>query len=497
MYPQAIHSWNTFREGAEGFTLDDGSLIMEAPIERIFYTSLTNAGTESCDEADEQYVLLQILDQTLRKAGIVNSMKKRTRNHGKMDFCVMKDKDNISIVCECKSTHNLLLPMTADECTATYNHAYAHGVRHGIRSIEWSNVAHPIGQLLRYMVDIQHRLGALTSGTRTYFVKIQGPDDTSVSAYATRVQGLGGTTYQVSNNTPGKKLKVNDAVISSFGQKDRRNDVSSSTTDNSQGKVLADCNVDSDLTVYISDAWFVGEANYLRAWAYMNTLHETTVQPWKNPTSWIKSTNEEGGSTPNQWPKMPSDINSSVKSSSPSDVRHSDDDYSGGSAVKGCNMVYNNPMYQNALEHVPIDEIKILDVVGEGRNGVCYKVKWKGVECAMKQFDIGRDGDFSFKREIQAYMLLQKAWGILVPQPMFISETFSGGTVFLGLQLGHESTNIDDLPKFDYVLKQLEKEFGIQHNDAECGRNMLIITDADGAERVVAIDFEDWDEVQH
>jgi hypothetical protein len=115
----------------------------------------------------------------------------------------------------------------------------------------------------------------------------------------------------------------------------------------------------------------------------------------------------------------------------------------------------------------------------------------------MKQFDIGRDGDFSFKREIQAYMLLQKAWGILVPQPMFISETFSGGTVFLGLQLGHESTNLDDLPKFDNVLEQLEKEYGIRHNDAECGRNMLIITDTDGAERVVAIDFEDWDEVRH
>jgi predicted Ser/Thr protein kinase len=153
-------------------------------------------------------------------------------------------------------------------------------------------------------------------------------------------------------------------------------------------------------------------------------------------------------------------------------------------------------MYHGTLEHVSINDIVIDCVLGEGRNGACFKVKWNGVDCAMKQFDIGRDGDVFFKREIQAYMLLQKAWGILVPKPMFISETFSGGTVFLGLQLGHESTNIDDLAKFHDVLDQLEKEYGIRHKDAERGRNMLIITDTNGVERVVAIDFEDWDEVR-
>ena len=92
-------------------------------------------------------------------------------------------------------------------------------------------------------------------------------------------------------------------------------------------------------------------------------------------------------------------------------------------------------------------------------------------------------------------MLLQKAWGILVPQPLFLSESFSGGRLFVGLQLGRKSTSDDDLPKFQKVLQQLRTEYGIRHNDAECGRNMIVITDTNGVERVAAIDLEDWDEV--
>jgi hypothetical protein len=48
---------------------------------------------------------------------------------------------------------------------------------------------------------------------------------------------------------------------------------------------------------------------------------------------------------------------------------------------------------------------------------------------------------------------------------------------------------------FDDVLQHLATEYVIQHNDAECGRNMVIITDTNGVERVAAIDFENWDQV--
>ena len=92
-------------------------------------------------------------------------------------------------------------------------------------------------------------------------------------------------------------------------------------------------------------------------------------------------------------------------------------------------------------------------------------------------------------------MLLQKAWGILVPRPVFFSESFSGGRLFVGLQLGRESTSDDDLPKFQHVIRQLEMEYGIRHKDAEHGHSMIVLTDPSGVERVAAINLDNWDEV--
>ena len=67
--------------------------------------------------------------------------------------------------------------------------------------------------------------------------------------------------------------------------------------------------------------------------------------------------------------------------------------------------------------------------------------------------------------------------------------------MFLGLQLGREPRDDDDLKEFHVVLKRLEEQYGIRHNDSDRGRNMIVITDSDGSNRVAAIDFEDWDDV--
>jgi hypothetical protein len=153
------------------------------------------------------------------------------------------------------------------------------------------------------------------------------------------------------------------------------------------------------------------------------------------------------------------------------------------------------PLHHGAITYVPYNKIVTVGAIGTGRNGACFKVKWKDQEYAMKQFDIGRYGDKYFEREMQAYMMLQDVWGILVPRPIFLSESCTGGVMFLGLQLGRESNNANDIKKFDGVLLRLRNDYGIRHNDAGHGRNMIIITDTDGNERVAAIDFEDWDKV--
>ena len=77
---------------------------------------------------------------------------------------------------------------------------------------------------------------------------------------------------------------------------------------------------------------------------------------------------------------------------------------------------------------VPFEDIEFGDVVlGAGRCGACFKVKWNGAEYALKQSDTGKDGDVPFVKEISAYMLLQNVWRSLVLRPEFLSEIISGG----------------------------------------------------------------------
>ena len=542
IYPEKIYPWNDFRDKVEMFELADGDSAIRIPLTQIFYESLKRAKEANAgNEAEEQSALTYNLKMTLRTAGIVHKVESYPKQLGRMDFCVMKDETNISIICECKSTQNLLLPMTAHECAASYNFAYAYGLENDYPVLEWSNVAHPIGQLLFYMIMNKHACGALTSGTRTYFIIIQTPADAGSDVATKKLKAIDVRGNVSVQNTCNLKAPPSSSVSSgkgetiehdlTFASQSEHNH--SSTSDNALSGVAHGQNTssrnkghpssrmganiernqnttsrnrknhasrndnavwDDGTKVYISDAWCVGEANYLRAWAYMHELG-SSIGSLQGQPNWLTSTTAVG--TPTRLIEMKKNNhlgdNNTGKSTSPKDSHGSSHDYSNTSA-KSCNMKHFRPIVQYTLDYVSFHDIVIVDVLGEGRNGTCFKVKWNGLECAMKQFDIGRSGDAFFKKEIHAYMLLQKAWGVLVPRPMFLSD-FYGGVMFLGLQLGRESTSSDDLPKFGEVLRRLAKEYGIRHNDAEHGRNMVIITDTNGDERVAAIDFEDWDEV--
>jgi hypothetical protein len=147
------------------------------------------------------------------------------------------------------------------------------------------------------------------------------------------------------------------------------------------------------------------------------------------------------------------------------------------------------------LPHVSYRDLKIVDVLGCGQNGAVLKVLWRGREAAMKQFDVGKRGYEPFDSELAAYMKLRDAWGVLVPTPLFLSKSVSGGVVFLGLELGRDPG--DDAyyqsEQWENVLRSLEG-YGIRHSDAKC-RNALVIKDANGSERLVASDLEYWNEV--
>jgi hypothetical protein len=414
LYPPTIKEWKGFQSEVENYNLEQIltpclPMIMEAP----FLYSLKRAKCyKITDKVKEQKKLVGDLI-ILREAGIIKGVgRSNGRGIGDVDFFIMKDDTAATILCVFKATHNLLLPMHAIECVTKYNSALKEMSTRDENSIEdptleWSTTAQPLGQLIAYMVDNTMYYGSLTSGTHTYFVKIQSANVTTTTGYQPQLQ------------------------------------------------------------LYISDAWFVGQVNYLRAWAYMHHLGDINAQQqqqWVSllpPASWMRST-----------------LNYAAPCQSTIGYDSS------------CGMT--NSVY-TMLPHVHFNDIDILGVLGTGRNGACFKVKWNGTEYAMKQFDIIQHGTKYFHHELEAYMILKDAWGDLVPQPVFTSQSYTGGVQFFGLQLGWEPTKLDNFYTNSYkILKRLETEYGICHNDAE-DRNMIIILNADGMEKMVAIDFENWD----
>lgn len=62
--------------------------------------------------------------------------------------------EKIAIVGESKSTHNLLLPNSADILVQKYKAAYKAVIdNREDRTEEWSHIGHPLAQLLGYMID--------------------------------------------------------------------------------------------------------------------------------------------------------------------------------------------------------------------------------------------------------------------------------------------------------------------------------------------------------
>jgi hypothetical protein len=90
------------------------------------------------------------------------------------------DSNNIGLVVEFKSTHNLPMPMTDAAVVEAYNAAYtAVMIQQSGRTPAWSRVCHPIGQLLGYMVENGRRYGVLSSATRAYFLWIEGDGESA------------------------------------------------------------------------------------------------------------------------------------------------------------------------------------------------------------------------------------------------------------------------------------------------------------------------------
>jgi len=190
---------------------------------------------------------------------------------------------------------------------------------------------------------------------------------------------------------------------------------------------------DSTPVVCVSKAHLVGENNYLRAWAYFAHLARSAADgPFTRPSAnWGLAT------TP------PNAVN---------EVDHDDDDNNNEDGAStnqgGCVFVPSDTasseslVLTSLLPFVSFDNLAIEDPIGYGRNGADFRVRWKGQAYALKQYDTaGAVGLQSYNRELQAYAMLQKAWGVLVPTSVFLSELDNPTIKFLGLQLGRVPTD--------------------------------------------------------
>lgn len=211
-YPQRVEAWDEFQQSVRKFRAKQKNVQAESILG--VEQSLTDLAPTSSERSEEDYLNRNVLDP-LMVVGLIGTIVIGSKNcQGEPDFSIIMapktNKNNIKVVGESKATHNLPLPMKAQEVARQYNDVRAavdqlseQRSDRNRRPLGWSHVGHPVSQILGYMILNHCHYGVLTSGSRTYFIHI------------------------------------------------KRN-----TTRTGEERVL------------ISDAWFVGQEDYLRAWAF-------------------------------------------------------------------------------------------------------------------------------------------------------------------------------------------------------------------------------------
>jgi hypothetical protein len=240
--------------------------------------------------------------------------------------------------------------------------------------------------------------------------------------------------------------------------------------------------------VCVSDAFFLGQQDYLRAWAYCYSLSTQATVYEPDNVSWA-------GSDPEF---VDGDIDSDDDDSGNGDE---DDDrprkqQKAGKKDRGDspNPSHQTLRYNTAsvlIPSVPFQTLSFGKSLGYGRNGCVFRAVWQGKDVAVKQFDLGREGVYArFRNEISAYEMLKHAQGILIPKALFLTQS-KFGIAYLGLQLGRMPELGDDTSNWGEIIERLRADYGFCHGDSD-GRNGVFIRDNQGGERLVAIDLEEY-----
>ena len=407
--PKQLRKWDTFHDdGANGGVVNHspqkaqfGSVYNDLFQKRLEFSERKSYNS---DRSEEKY-LLDFLRDTLFASRIVENIETEDETRGlqgKADFTLWvkegkKKKLKLAVIGETKSSHNLLLPIDAKSIVRKYKQAYKRVIENGNaqRTTEWSHIAHPLAQLIGYMVDNKQRYGSLTSATRSYFVFLDGNG--------------------------------------------------------------------ADMLVRVSDPYYIGEATYLRAWSHIVSLGAAQGGGFVSPTDWLKTTSDDP--TPQPSPDSTGSESSQERTTSRATrkrPRDSSTDSKGPRPSQKKTSIRLMTGVSLDLPSVSFEDLTICAEIGFGRNGSVFRVQWKNQSFALKQFDMRKGGYDAFRRELAGYARVQSAWSRLVPRPMFVSESPSGGIRYLGLELGRDASGSDyHTTEWRSVLKSLETEYGV------------------------------------
>ena len=427
--PKQVVAWDGFHEQVCRYSPPKRKLEDRNQFGGLFQQALNRSARKSYNsEKGEERYLLRYLEDTLVESTIINDIKYEEEGRGlqgKPDFTLWvnsrKGKPILAVVGESKSTHNLLLPNDNRALLSKYRAAYKTVVENERKqTTEWCHIAHPVAQLLTYMVDNGRRYGALTSATRTYFLFLEG-------------------------NGNNMKVKVSDAYLS-------------------------------------------GEETYLRAWSSIASLGAAQKGTFVAPSGWVRS--DKDTPTPDGKNKGKGGGSRAKPEAHTNQKKRGRSEQSGRVPSKK----NKGKTASLVLKQVSFQDLELGGEIGFGRNGSVFEVQWMNRRCALKQYDLGKGGYEAYHKELAAYTRLKDEWGRLVPEPLFVSKSLSGGILYLGLELGQDPSSCDYASKeWSSLLHKLENIYGIRRHDSiNC--NGLIIT-RDGRDRMVAIDFEDWSDL--
>jgi hypothetical protein len=392
---------------------------------------------------------------------------------------------------ECKSSQNMLIPNEFSSLESVYNAAVSHRMEteSPARPQGWSQLCHPLGQLLAYMVDNGVRFGALCSASKTFFIFLEGQNNEIglvriteayitaqrdfLKAWASFVQEARtyGSQEETKFSLPENWLKL--TPLKNEDQKEgcqieiKRGSDSGPDRDNQDGSDKPDGNGAGG-----GGGGSAGNSGSASGSRKRRGIGESRGRGRQGQSQKKRSHFADEAETESDFPPL--------KDLSPESV---------GAAEAIPHLFERYDFEEEFVDFYDPDDFEIGKVLGHGRNGDVFSSDYHGEAVAVKQFDLSKNFD-SYRREVEGYKFLRKAWGELVPTPKFIGASRSGMVRFLGLQQGTKPDDDSDV-EFDEALEKLRK---LHHFTG--GGNAIYVGE-DSARKLLVIDLESWEDTRN